>query len=1189
MKFEVVNSLVSSGRGVAVRQFFRSKKTILSVKFSFILLTVACMQVAGRGVAQTVNITGRNITLEKVFSLIEHQTGYSFWYNAALVRKAKKVNLSLKDAPLNEALNACLKGQELSYRIVERVIIIRQQNEPPPQPVPTVPVVIGLRGIVKDEDGRPLESVTVKNLRTGKATVTGADGGFLIPAEVDDVIEFTFVGHAPERYKVTAGDNNIQVLMKIQSGELSEAVTVGYGTTQKKDLTGSVAVVKGKDIQDIPFITVDNALAGKAAGVQVAKSDGTPGGAVRVRVRGTTSMLGGNDPLYIIDGIPIQPQNNYMNPGFDVSNPVGNDVTGSGGVAAGMQAAFVNGLNGLGGINLNDIETISILKDASATAIYGSRAANGVIIITTKNGKKDMKPQVSFNYYTTYSKPIVAKVLNADQYKMLLIEGGKNAYAYLDSTGQNIPDELDAIVNHADSYFGKAHTDWVKLATRNTFSQNAEVSLQGGSAATTYYTSLAYTYMPGTQINTDYRQVTGNLKISSEIGKKFKFGTNLFLGSIDQDISNGVYGQALRARPDLAPYDSTGSYTSFQNIGYSYQGFQNPLALASSLNIGKTFRLLGSFNAAYELTKHLKWNGMVSLFMEHYNQQNYTPSYVSIGSFYGNVQNSGGIGSNSNMRKNNWTISNNLTYNNVFNNKHHLDVVAGTEYITTRTSFFSATATGFPNDDVLNNLSSATTPLITRADDPQKPQSYLLSFYMRANYTFRDKYLFTLTGRADGSSKFGTDDKWGYFPSGSVAWRLSQENFLRDVAWIDDIKLRASYGTVGTQNIGDQMYRTLYSPFMYGGSSALVPNQLGNPGIRWESTKESNLALDLGFFKNRLQATVEYYNRLTDGALLSLPVAPSSSYGSLLGNVVSFRNKGIEMNLQGDIIRSKDFRWNASLNATWGKSIVTKLRADANLGQIGNASGVESGNTTFIEGQPLGLITGLKVTGVIRNQAELDAYAAELGIWRDFIFPNLAIGDPMFVLDTLETIPGLGSGRYPAFNQVIGHGAPKCFGGFTQGFSYKNFDLNFYFTFSYGGQLMWGDHVSSINMVGTSNANVVRLERYYPGNTGAGLPRLYYDGQSLLYNTNLSVFNSSYLKLRTLMLNYRFNTVGWMQRAGVRALSVYASANNIFTATSYPGNDPETSNDPYSVGGGYFDISNYPTTRSFAAGVKLGF
>ncbi|MGH2565546.1 MAG: TonB-dependent receptor plug domain-containing protein, partial [Ginsengibacter sp.] len=393
-----------------------------------------------------------------------------------------------------EVLNQCFSGQGLSYSIIGKTIVIK----PAPLEIPlnadafASPPLIDIRGTVTNTEGTPLEGVSVIVVGTSKGTSTDSKGEFLIRNVNENAkLKFSFIGYDPQTISIK-GTSVINVSLELDIKHQSEIVIIGYGSVNKKDLTGSVSVVDAKKIQDVPFTTIDNALAGKSAGVQVTKSDGTPGGAVRIRVRGSTSLLGGNDPLYIIDGVPVQVQSNFINPGFDVSSPVGNDVTGQGGVSAGMSTAFVNGLNSIGSLNIDDIESITILKDASSTAIYGSKAANGVVIITTKKGKKDMKPLITASYYTTVTKPILPKVLNGDQYRMLLSEAAQNDYDARQAAGRAISPELNAIVNSPDTYFGDANTDWLDLVTRTTFSHNAELSIQGGGSATKYYSSISY-------------------------------------------------------------------------------------------------------------------------------------------------------------------------------------------------------------------------------------------------------------------------------------------------------------------------------------------------------------------------------------------------------------------------------------------------------------------------------------------------------------------------------------------------------------------------------------------------------------------------------------------------------------------------------------------------------------------------
>ncbi|SDD38617.1 TonB-linked outer membrane protein, SusC/RagA family [Mucilaginibacter pineti] len=1152
------------------------------MKLTTFLLIIALMQASAKGYGQSINLNEKNVAVEAVFHSIEKQTGYVFFYDIATIRNLR-VSIHAQNASINDVLDNYFKDLPLSFNVVDQKnIVVKNKSESLfSKIVNLITIPYTITGKVTDENGKPLPGVTIVDSKGKRNTVSDETGFYSMSVEKGDIVVFRFIGYKNKEVTITSQDV-LNVTMQIDLSNLNQVVVVGYGSTRKKDLTGAVSTVDTKTIEDVPFTTIDNALAGKAAGVQVTKSDGTPGGAVRIRIRGSSSILGGNDPLYVIDGVPVQVQSSFKTPGYDVGSPVGNDVTAAGGVNAGLSTAFVNGLNSLGGLNTDDIESISILKDASSTAIYGSKAANGVVIITTKRGKKDMKPVITASYYTTITSPKTPHVLNASQYKTLLTEAAQNDYDERKAAGDPIPDDINSILNTPNLFFGKGNTDWIKEVTRNTVSHNAELAVQGGGAASKYFSSISYNSTPGVVKATDYQRISGKVNLENEIGKHFRFITNLILGYTQQNIGDGAYGQALRSRPDYTPYDADGNFTNFSEVGASYQGFQNPVALLTATNNAKTFSLLGSFSGIYDITKQLQFKSTVSLNSQAYNQRNYTPSYLDIGSFYGNVANEGGIGGNTNSRLTNWFLENTLSYNKSFG-KHTIDVLAGTSYETRKTSFFSATATGYPNDNVLTSLSSAVTPLYVRGDDPSKPQSYLLSFYVRANYSYMDKYLFTFTGRTDGSSKFGPNDKFGYFPSGAIAWRISQENFLKNVNWIDDIKFRGSYGLTGTQNIGDQMYRTLYSPFSYGGTSALIPTQLGNPTIKWESTKEADGGLDISLFKNRLQATFDYYNKKTSGALLALPVAPSSSYGAAFSNAVGIKNTGFEASLSGDIIHTTNFKWNASINVTWNKSLVTKLDKNADLGQLGDLTGLEYGNTTLVEGKPLGLITGLTVTGIIKNQAQLDAYKKKLGVYATYIFPYLNIGDPMYQLE--ETGP---TNNYLNFGTVIANAAPKYFGGITQGFTYKNFDLQFYFTFSQGGKLVWGDHVSSVAFTGTSNANVAMLNRYTSTNTDSNQPRLLLN-DGIYYKSNLDVFNSSYLKLRTLTFNYHLGKSRWMQKAGLQNASVFASATNLFTITKYPGNDPETSDDPYSVGGGYFDVSNYPTVKTFSLGLKAGF
>lgn len=1168
---------------MAVRQAWLPPKVLLVMKLTAFLIMIVLVQASAKSYSQ-ITLNEKHAPLEKVLKQIKKQTGYTFFYDINDVN-GKQVSVQVADASLDQVLSICFRDIPLTFKVVQNNIVLKKKDESIlGRMMNLVSLAVNVSGVITDENG-PLQGVSVTVKDRNLATTTDEKGNFSINGlKEDDIILFTFVGYKTQEV-IVKNIRYFKIRMEKDITGLDQVVVVAYGTSKKKDLTGSVSSVNGKDIQDVPFNTIDNALAGKAAGVQVTKTDGSPGGAVRIRIRGSSSLLGGNDPLYVIDGVPVQVQSNYQDPGYGLRSPIGDNINSAvaGGLSnAGLSTAFVNGLNSLGGLNVDDIESITILKDASSTAIYGSKAANGVVIITTKKGKKDMTPQITANYSTIVSSAITPHLLNGQQFKDLFTESVQNEYSGLKAAGDQIPALVNAVLNNPSSFFGNKNTDWIKEVTRTPVAYNGEVSVQGGSSKSKYFSSISYNSTPGVVDATSLQKISGKINLESEIREHFKFVTNIILGYTNQNLGDGAYDQAIRARPDFGPYDAAGNFTDFSPVGSPSQGFMNPVAMLSATNNARTFNLIGSASGIYDFSKSLQFKSTVSLNMQTYNQRIYTPSYLTVGSLAVNTG-GGGIGSNSNTRSADWFVENTLGYNKTFNEKHSIDVLIGTSYETNKTSFFTATATGYPNDNVLNSLSSAITPIFVKGDDPTHPQSYLLSFYARANYGYMDKYLFTFTGRTDGSSKFGTDNKFGYFPSGAVAWRISKENFLKNVTWINDIKLRGSYGLTGNQNIGDQMYRTLYSPYSYAGQNALIPTQLGNQTIRWESTREADAGLDISLFNDRLTVTADYYNKQTSGALLSLPVAPSSSYGALLSNAVGIKNTGVELSIQGDIIRTKDFKWDASVNVTWNNSLVTKLSSDADLTQIGDLTGLEIGNTALIQGKPLGLITGATVRGIIKTQADLDAYKKRLGIYADIYYPYLGIGDPIYALNHENST----SGSLPNYNTIIASAAPKYFGGFSQGFTYKKFELQFYFTFSQGGKLVWGDHIGSTEFAGVTNANTSILDRYNPQNTNAIEPRL--SQLTQYYKSNLDVFSSSYLKLRTLTLNYHLDKSAWMDKAGLHSLGLFASATNVFTITKYPGLDPETSDDPYSVAGGYFDASNYPAIRAFTIGLRASF
>ena len=526
------------------------KKFFLVMKITAFLLFVAIIQVSASSYAQNINLSETNAPLVKLFSEIKAQSGYNFLYTDDILKVAKSVTIKVKSAKINDVLDQIFANQPLTYTISNSTIVVKEKEQTILDRIKSALTSIPITGKITDQTGKQLPGVTITNKKSKIVAVSDADGNFNISADKGDILVFTFVGYSSKQ--VIVGDRGIiNISLEQKTSDLNQVVVIGYGSSKKKDLTGSVSTVDAKDIENVPFNTVDNALAGKAAGVQVTKSDGTPGGAVRIRIRGSSSLLGGNDPLYVIDGVPLQVQSNYVNPGYSLGSPMGNATSGGNSVVSnvgisGLSSSFINGLNSLGGLNPDDIESITILKDASSTAIYGSKAANGVVIITTKRGKNDMKPVITVSYYATVSSQYNAPhLLDANQYKSLLTEAAKNQVDYNAVSGNSLSDNADLILNHPGSFFGTANTNWVNEVTRTTVSHNAEVAVQGGSNSSKYFSSISYNSTPGVVKATDFQRISGKINLENDISSKFRFVTNIILGYTNQNIGDNAYAQAL--------------------------------------------------------------------------------------------------------------------------------------------------------------------------------------------------------------------------------------------------------------------------------------------------------------------------------------------------------------------------------------------------------------------------------------------------------------------------------------------------------------------------------------------------------------------------------------------------------------------------------------------------------------------
>ncbi|WP_199415064.1 TonB-dependent receptor [Chitinophaga silvisoli] len=1142
------------------------------MKLTVILLTVFVLHISARGLSQEVTLSCKDMPLPQVLGIIKEQTGYVFFYRPKDLSGVAPVSVQFNSIPISDALKQLLH-KPLVYAMQGNTVVISVENN-----VSIVHADIPLAdvsGTITDDKGVPLPGISVRIRGSKNGTVTNQNGYFqLHNTEDKSVLLISGVGFETQTLVVN-GSTPVKVILKTKAGELEQYVVVGYGSVKRKDLTGAVASVDVKEIENVPFASIDQALSGKAAGVQVTQADGSPGGVAKIRIRGGTSLIGGNDPLYIIDGVQVTIQNRYIQNQAEVVNPV--ERFGSDNPNSSVGGSFARGLNSLAGLNINDIESIDILKDASATAIYGSKAANGVVIITTKKGKMNQKPILEANYYIGASQPIKEKLLNADQYRMIMKEAAKNLNDARALQGLAADATASNILNNPD-FLGTAKTDWLNQVLRTGVLQNADVAVRGGGSGSRYYTSLAYLKQGGTIKGTDFSRVSGKISLDNEITKKFRVISNLDYGFTKNNITNGMYAQALYAPPTLPAYNADGTVHQFlaSDIGGSnYEGYQNPLVLLDGKNEAKTASLLGSLSAEYDILPTLKFRSIVSVNYNNYHQLNYVPSTAVIASPNGVGSSNGGTGSQSQTEDVNSFYENTLTWDKQFNSNNRINVVGGTSWQKYRYNSFSASGQGFPDDKYLNNLSSAA---VTLPSTGTSGQNSLLSFYARANYAFREKYLLTFTGRSDASSKFPSHNRVGYFPSGGIAWRASEEHFMKGLHWLSELKLRASAGYTGTQNFGDYMYYTLYTPAAYAGSNALVPTQLGNDRIRWESTLQKDLGIDFALFNSRIRGVIGYYEKLTTGLLLTTSLPPSAGYGSVITNLATIRNRGLEVDLRADILRGKNFQWTSAINISGNRSLVKDISTDfTNPNDNPQDAQYNLGNSIVRKNQPLGLIYGKQFTGIIRTQKELDDYKHDF-VYAQYFARYMGIGDPMYKLDN--------TGYFA--QDVIGHAQPKFYGGFTNTFTWKNFSLITLLTFSYGGDMLYLADIQNEYVNGRTNKGVRILDRWTPENPDSDRPRLMLGQNSIAYTASNNVYDASYLKLKSLTLTYNLPPA-IAKSLHLNTASAYLSGSNLFTITKYPGPDPEVSNNPYSLINGSSDVATYPTVKQYNFGLRVGF
>jgi len=1111
LKQRFLTNFASGGLTEANRSHYVRSKLLIIMKLTAILLLAACLQVHARGYAQKITLSVKNAPLQKVFKSLKKQSGYSFFFDYSLLEKAGDVTVDIKNAPLEAALSACFKDQPFTYTIVGRTVVVKPKAEPVKEGSPPPPP-IDVKGKITDEKGKPVAGATITIKGTTKSIVSNDEGEFLFKqVNKDVVLVISSTGYQPREIAVR-GRLEINVQMTISVKNLNDFVVVGYGSVRKKDLTGSVAQVKPADITSYPANNVLNALQGRASGVLVQQNNGAPGGSISVRIRGTNSILGGNEPLYVIDGFPYS-----GNPTF-------------------LQNA--------------DIESVEILKDASSIAIYGSRGANGVVIITTKNGKGG-KTQVDFETgYTVQSPMKKIKLMNATQYASFYNQEAvnDNLTPYFTQT------QLDSIAKGPN-------TDWQSLVMHNAPMYTANLNVSGGNENTKYSLSGGYFLQDGIIRNSSYNRYSLKANISHDISRIFNISYNAYLTkTINNGQNSGMSNRGadlisgmLMAPPTLTPYLPDGSYRRL-NTAYPFISnvIVNPLVTNNTIsNRTKSDKVFS--NAALTIKPIRDLTIRISGGIQNQNDRvdsfaNIEPSTNSIGSAAVNTTQITSL-LNENV----------ATYTKALN-RHRITATGGFTYQDFVQTTLNASGTGFlSNVTQTGNLSGAATPGIPSTSYMKWT---LLSFLGRLNYSYDEKYLATVSFRRDGSSRYSAENKWSNFPSAALAWRMSNESFLKTSHLVSDLKIRASYGATGSTAInpyqtltqlasgntifGDALYTT-YAP------STTLPGNL-----KWETTNQFDAGVDAALFSGRLRLTADLYLKKTKNLLNNVQLPTSMGYTTTVQNVGEIQNKGMEFSAETDVLKGA-VNWTVAANISFNRNKVVKLYQ----GQDIYGSTIYTGNLNdyvnlLREGQPLGIFYGYKETGYT------------------------ATGDIQYADLNKD-------GKITAADKTyIGNPNPDFIYGFSSITSYKGFELTVFIQGSQGNDIFDLNKAATLDLgMGLNLPEDVYLHHWTPQNTNAKYPRI-----SKTLSGNMSsrfVENGSYLRFKNIQLAYSIPTaklnIKWL-----RSAQIYASGQNLITITKYSWYDPQIN----AYGGANsitqgIDYYTYPTYKSVTCGIRCGF
>lgn len=1086
------------------------------------------------------NISLKEVTVKEVLKQIENQTEFFFLYKNENVDVNRIVSVNIKDKSIESLLDQIFSGTTISYEVINRQIVLFDKGKS--NESFSVQQQRTISGKVTDSTGVGLPGVSVVVKGTTMGVITDMDGKYTLAKVPENAtLQFSFVGMKSQEIAVV-NKTVINIILTEEAIGLDEVVAIGYGTAKKTDLTGSVTSVNSGKLTQRAITSLDQKLQGQVAGVQVTQPNGSPGQTPVVRVRGINSIQYGNDPLWVVDGFPLSTGISFLNP--------------------------------------NDIESMTILKDASATAIYGARGANGVILVTTKKGKSG---DTKVSYETYYGTQNIAKkieLMNAKEWATAQRTFWQRFRSGALLSRAFSQDQIDQM--------GEG-TDWQDEIFRTALMQSHNLTITGGNDKTTFSVSGNFLKQEGIVINSKYTRGTFGVNIEHKANDKFSFGTNINTSyEYNQSISTaagvnsgGVIYNALNFAPTSPIKNDDGSYFS-QRDYYNKTGImanisiQNPVQMAydQASNYNRT-HVLSNFYGSYTILNGLVAKVSLGADILYGRSNSYIPStFIS-------QTTAKGTASISTSQYFNWVNENTLTYTKTFNKLHSLTALVGFTAQQATTETFGASNTNFFSDITqYYNISNGSTPTIPSSDYSRWSMA---SFLGRINYDYAGKYLVTVSARYDGSSRFGANNRFGFFPSGALAWKISQEDFLKDVNWLSNLKLRASYGKTGNQEIPlyqnvQSYYKTTSYVFGNASSTAVAPGALVNPDLKWETTSQYNAGVDIGVFKDKLSFTADYYYKKTDDLLFSVSVPRQGGYTSVLQNIGSVENKGFELGINVTLGK-KDFRWNATGNISFNRNKVLAL-ADANyfFGPSFSSSLVQKNGgsaTVIMVGQPIGVFWGNIFDGLWQTDAAYKAGQMSTNT-------NVGVG-----FENYRDVDNNGIFEEGKDETIIGNPHPKFEFGINNSFTYKNFDLSFFINGVYGNDVFNANAIELTSQVNVNNALKLVVNAWDgegTSNTIAKIDRP--TGRSGTFANRVStqyLEDGSYVRLQNVTLGYT------VPIKFVSKLRTYISADNLVTLTGYSGYNPEVSamgNTSTAMG---IDAGTYPVARIFRFGIQVNF